>query len=122
MTATTLTRPPRALPLIPLGDADWRRRAFCRYDPDKWTGRKTDEGEAVHGCFVHCPVLAECEAARLESPPRHREVRAGVVWNGRGPLRRQPEPKLCRACAPQRERHTKTPAGTPPVETQGEIE
>lgn len=96
MAALIATRPHYA-------DEHWYARAFCAVDPDAWhvegCGRQGYKiGEARHGCFVHCPVRAECAAAGIEV---RAAVLAGTYYNDSGKVSDwQPAAASCRHCPP----------------------
>lgn len=75
----------------------------CARDPEKWFSRNHGAlGEAVHGCLVHCPRLAQCR----EEPPAVDGVIAGVLYTRLGvPHYQQPPEVKCLDCLPPPQIH-----------------
>jgi hypothetical protein len=75
----------------------------CRADPEKWFARAYGQlGEAIHGCLVHCPRLAECRT----DPPVIEGVIGGVLYTKHEvPNHYQPEEVKCAGCTPKPQLH-----------------
>ena len=92
-------------------DAPWQERAACGtgtgVDPECWWPDRGDDertGLALHICWAHCPVRAECDQEARESPPDHPQVIGGRRYtyqtgtSGQVGLARRAIPTTTRGC------------------------